>query len=154
MHLASVGPDDRRKPAHLLTPLSDPQAQSGRTGGVITPPWHTGSCHLEFRYRMINQANRRPGHASYPSAIRSKPFAPVFNCTKEQSANRPAIVPDCTSGRQRQFGMKSHIEVWGRIAGPLRHGHAKSRKKTRKEWNTSQVSGIMRKTETPRSGKG
>lgn len=25
---------------------------------------------------MINQANRRPGHATYPSAIRSMPFAP------------------------------------------------------------------------------
>ena len=32
---------------------------------------------------MINQANRRPGHASYPSAIRSKPFAPVFTYEKE-----------------------------------------------------------------------
>ena len=85
MYLASVGPDDRRGPAHSLTPLSDPQAQSGRTGSVITPPWHTGSCQLEFRYRMINQANRRPGHAAYPSAIRSKPFAPVFSCRKEQT---------------------------------------------------------------------
>jgi hypothetical protein len=31
---------------------------------------------------MINQANRRPGHAAYPSTIRSKPFAPVFTCAK------------------------------------------------------------------------
>ena len=27
---------------------------------------------------MISQANRRPGHATCLSAIRSKPFAPVF----------------------------------------------------------------------------
>ncbi len=29
---------------------------------------------------MISQANRRPGHATWLSAIRSKPFAPVFTC--------------------------------------------------------------------------
>jgi len=34
---------------------------------------------------MINQANRRPGHAAYPSTIRSKPFAPVFTCEKEHN---------------------------------------------------------------------
>jgi len=27
---------------------------------------------------MISQANRRPGHATWLSAIRSKPFAPIF----------------------------------------------------------------------------
>jgi len=27
---------------------------------------------------MISQANRRPEHAAYLSAIRSKPFAPIF----------------------------------------------------------------------------
>jgi hypothetical protein len=29
---------------------------------------------------MISQANRHPGHATYLSDIRSKPFAPVFTC--------------------------------------------------------------------------
>jgi len=31
---------------------------------------------------MINQANRRPGHATWLSAIRSKPFAPIFTFQK------------------------------------------------------------------------
>jgi len=31
---------------------------------------------------MISQANRRPGHAACLSAIRSKPFAPVFTFQK------------------------------------------------------------------------
>jgi hypothetical protein len=37
---------------------------------------------------MINQANRRPGHAAYPSTIRSKPFAPVFTYRKEHTFHR------------------------------------------------------------------
>ncbi len=40
---------------------------------------------------MINQANRRPGHATCLSAIRSKPFAPIFTFQKSQlsgSTNR------------------------------------------------------------------
>jgi len=34
---------------------------------------------------MINQANRRPGHATCLSTIRSKPFAPVFTFQKSHT---------------------------------------------------------------------
>jgi hypothetical protein len=55
---------------------------------------------------MISQANRRPGHASCLSTIRSKPFAPVFTFQKTGFARQgvcqgsalprlkgPAVVP-------------------------------------------------------------
>jgi hypothetical protein len=34
--------------------------------------------------RMINQANRHPGHAAWLSAIRSKPFAPNIQFSKSK----------------------------------------------------------------------
>ena len=58
---------------------------------------------------MINQANRCPGHAAYPSTIRSKPFAPVFTCEREHKTSALAILPHSTSGRQRQFGFPTAI---------------------------------------------
>lgn len=60
---------------------------------------------------MINQANRRPGHASYPSAIRSKPFAPVFTYSKELLNQSPAIVLDPTPQGQQLFGGAARLPV-------------------------------------------
>lgn len=43
---------------------------------------------------MISQANRRPGHATWLSDIRSKPFAPVFTCQKNSLAQRESLFPN------------------------------------------------------------
>ena len=77
------------KTSPLIGALAGPAGRNptGRAA-LFTQPWHTGSCHLGLRYRMINQANRCPGHAAYPSTIRSKPFAPVFTCQKEPRPKR------------------------------------------------------------------
>ena len=70
-------PEQPARPACYLTPFSGPQAKPERTGHLIRQPFVTGSCQL-IVCRMISQANRRPGHATCLSAIRSKPFAPVL----------------------------------------------------------------------------
>ena len=79
----SVGPDDRRSQPTDWRPCQTRRRSPTGRAALFTQPWHSCSCHLEIRYRMINQANRCPGHASHPSAIRSMPFAPVFNCPRE-----------------------------------------------------------------------
>ena len=70
-------PEQPARPACYLTPFSGPQAKPERTGYLIRLPFVTGSYQL-IVCRMISQANRRPGHATCLSAIRSKPFAPIL----------------------------------------------------------------------------
>jgi hypothetical protein len=77
VNLTTTGPNKPAEPACYLTPFSGPQAKPERTGYIIRQPFATDSCQL-IVCRMISQANRRPGHATCLSAIRSKPFAPVL----------------------------------------------------------------------------
>lgn len=37
----------------------------------------------KFKYRLFNEANRYPRHATRPSIIRSKPVAPLFQRTHQ-----------------------------------------------------------------------
>ena len=98
---ASARTTDEGQPADWRPCRTRRRNPTGRAA-LFTQPWHTGSCHLRFRYRMISQANRHPGHAAYPSTIRSKPFAPIFtyaratklSCHYTRSyAGPPAQVP-------------------------------------------------------------
>jgi len=88
---------------------------------------------------MINQANRRPGHAASPSTIRSKPFAPVFSYPKEQIIEssrysttsyahppEPVLRDSSRMIRHRptrpgRFGFVSHDGPWARPSSYFKH---------------------------------
>ena len=72
-----TGPKNRFGQPAILRPYQTRRHKSDRTSCQIRLPFATGSCQINC-CRMINQAHRRPGHATCFSAIRSKPFAPVF----------------------------------------------------------------------------
>ena len=57
-------------------PVSARRQSRGERASQFRQPCATVSCQLNLRYRMINQANRCPGHATWLSVIRSMPVAP------------------------------------------------------------------------------
>ena len=72
----------------LIDALTKPTGKTGQNGLLLKQPCATVRCQLKFMCRMINQANRHPGHATYLSFIRSKPVAP-FSLVKSHKKGTP-----------------------------------------------------------------
>ena len=76
----------------LFDALARPTGKAWKNGPLIKQPCATESWQLMGR-RVISQANRHPGHAARLSAIRSKPFAPIFTFkTSGNARQRSAII--------------------------------------------------------------